>query len=281
MRINTNVSALNTQRQLGQTNSKVANSMARLSSGFRINKAADDAAGLSIANVLKRDIRSMEAASRNITEATSMVQIAEGAASSIMDILVRMKELATQAASANASTQGDTLQNEFSDLREELDRIVASTNYQGTSLIDGGFTGTFQVGAGGENDRITLTLGDSLAADTLGLDTAAPTQEALEDLDISDLEGAQAAMASLDTAVGQVNTALGTLGAYQNRLDYAQRNLGTAIQNYSASESAIRDVDMAKEMTELSKQQILQQAGPAMLAQANRASQGVLQLLQG
>src|SRR5690606_11156415 len=112
MRINTNVSALNTQRQLGQTNSKVANSMSRLSSGFRINKAADHAAGLSIANVLKRDIRSMEAASRNITEATSMVQIAEGAASSIMDILVRMKELSTQAASANAITQGATLQNE-------------------------------------------------------------------------------------------------------------------------------------------------------------------------
>ena len=271
MRINTNVSALNTQRQLGQTNSKVANSMARLSSGFRINKAADDAAGLSIANVLKRDIRSMEAASRNITEATSMVQIAEGAASSIMDILVRMKELSTQAASANASTQGDTLQNEFSDLRDELDRIVDSTNYQGTELVDGTFSGTFQVGAGGADDRITLTLGQNL--DSTGLALAAS--------DISTLAGAQTAMGALDTAVGTVNTSLGTLGAYQNRLDYAQRNLGTAIQNYSASESAIRDVDMAKEMTELSKQQILQQAGTAMLAQANRASQGVLQLLQG
>ena len=274
MRINTNVSALNTQRQLGQTNSKVANSMARLSSGFRINKAADDAAGLSIANVLKRDIRSMEAASRNITEATSMVQIAEGAASSIMDILVRMKELSTQAASANASTQGATLQNEFSDLRDELDRIVASTNYQETALIDGEFTGTFQVGAGGADDRIILTLGQNLgSADADGL--------ALENSDISTLDGAQTAMGVLDAAVGTVNTTLGTLGAYQNRLDYAQRNLGTAIQNYSASESAIRDVDMAKEMTELSKQQILQQAGTAMLAQANRASQGVLQLLQG
>src|SRR5690606_29811404 len=139
------------------------------------------------------------------------------------------------AASANASTQGATLQNEFSDLREELDRIVASTNYQGTELVDGGFEGTFQVGAGGTNDRITLTLGQNLNSTGLAINAS----------DISTLGGAQAAMGALDTAVGTVNTTLGTLGAYQNRLDYAQRNLGTAIQNYSASESAIRDVDMA------------------------------------
>lgn len=271
MRINTNVSALNTYRQLSQTNDRFASSMAKLSSGFRINKAADDAAGLSIANVLKRDIRSMEAASRNVTEAKSMVSIAEGAASSVQDILVRMKELATQAASANSSTQGDTLQQEFSDLRSEIDRIVGGTNYQGTALVDGSFSGTFQVGSGSTaNDRITVALTQSLDSTGLGINAS----------DISTQAGAQTAMEALDTGVETVNTTLGSLGSYTNRLDYAQRNLETAIQNYSASESVIRDVDMAKETTELSKQQILQQAGTAMLAQANQASQGVLQLLR-
>lgn len=271
MRINTNISALNAQRLLAQTNTGLAHSMAKLSSGFRITRAADDAAGLAIANKFRADIQSLKVAHRNVSEATSLVQIAEGATTSVHDILVRMKELATQASSANSATQGTALNNEFDQLLDEIDRIVGGANYQGTELVSGSFTNqVFRIGnSASSNDELSVSFDD---IDTTALD--------INGLTIGSLASAEAALASIDTALGSVNASLGELGAYQNRLDYAGRNLATTIQNYSASESVIRDVDMAQEMTDFSKRQILQQAGTAMLAQANQAAQNVLQLLR-
>ncbi len=272
MRINTNVSALNAQRLLTQTNEGAARSMAKLSSGFRITRAADDAAGLAIANKFKADVATLKVASRNVSEATSLVQVAEGAATSVHDILVRMKELATQASSANGATQGTVLDNEFTELKNELERIVDGTNYQGTALIDGTFASkTFRIGnSSSTNDELTVSF-DGIEGADLGISTMTS---------VGSLASAEAALGVIDAALTSVNSVLGDLGAYQNRLDYAGRNLATTIQNYSSSESVIRDVDMAAEMTEFSKRQILQQAGTAMLAQANQAAQGVLQLLR-
>jgi flagellin len=271
MRINTNVSAINTLRVLSQTNTAMARSIGRLSSGFRINRAADDAAGLAIANKFRADIRSFKVAQQNVTEATALVQVAEGAVSSIGSILERMKELATQAASANASTQLTALDEEFQALKNEIDRIVESTNYQGNQLIDGTFSGTFQVGA-------TNVANNQLAIDLSGVDLATG-QLSIDTDDLQSADNARTAMTNLDAAISTVNRALGTLGALQNRLDYAASNIATTIENYSASESAIRDADMAYEMTVFTRNQILQQAGTAMLAQANAAPQGVLRLL--
>jgi flagellin len=377
MRINTNISALNTQRILGQTNKEVAQQIGRLSSGLRINKASDDAAGLGIANKLSADVRSLNQAARNAEQSTSMLQVMEGATTQISDILGRMKELATQANSAaSGADSGDAktqLQAEFSSLRSELDRIVNTTTFNGQTLLAGGFgtevsggtysgagTGVYDVelsgtaaatytiaNAAGDGDSVTLSDGNgnsqtvSVTADgaqdvtfsqfgiTLkldanfvrsnGTDTAGTFDTATvivgatasgdfmvsssgayagDDLislsavdvtgstlgidadDISTASGAQTALTNLDTAITTVNNAVGDIGAAQNRIDYALQNVQATIENTAAAESTIRDADMAAEMTELSRVQILQQAGTAMLAQANAAPQGVLQLLR-
>lgn len=272
MRINTNVSAINAQRNLWGTQQEQTRSMDKLSSGFRINRAADDAAGLSIANKLRADTRSLVQASRNAEQANSVLQIAEGATSTVQKMLERMKELATQASSANNNTQLTTLNNEFGELKNEITRIADSTKYQGTSLVNGTFTTqTFQIGATNSTaDQLGVSL-DGITLASLDLASSA----------ISLATSAQAALASIDSALGSVNTALGKIGAFQNRLEYAQGNLKTSIQNYSAAESVIRDLDIAEEMTKFSKLGILSQAGTAMLAQANQSTQGVLQLLRG
>jgi flagellin len=276
MRINTNVSALQAHQNLGRTQSAAQDSMAKLSSGFRITKAGDDAAGLSIANNLRTTTRSLTMASRNIEQAQSLLQIAEGAAGSIQKIVERMKELATQAATATNATQQTTLNSEFQDLKSEITRIASSTQFQGTNLIDGTFTArTLQIGAANSNnEQLSVSL-NGLNATSLGINASVLTSVA----------DAQYAMAALDgtgtTALSTVNEVLSKIGAYQNRLDYAQTNVKTAIVNISAAESVIRDVDMAEEMSKFSKTQILSQAGTAMLAQANQSSQGVLQLLRG
>jgi flagellin len=274
MRINTNVSALNAFTNLGRTESAVSQSMNRLSSGFRINRAADDAAGLAIANKLQTEGRSLSQASRNIEQATAVFQIAEGAGTSIGDILQRMKELATQAASDTNDSQRTSLDSEFTTLINEIDRISTATKFQSTALLDGSFSSkTLQIGATNATDnQLTISLGN-LGTGSSGLD--------ITGLRLTSLASAQAAMASVDAAVTTVNTKLADIGAYQNRLDYAATNVKTAVVNLSAAESTIRDVDMAQEMTSFSKNQILQQAGTAMLAQANQLGQGVLQLLRG
>lgn len=275
MRINTNVSALMAQQNILRTEAATQSSMAKLSSGFRITKAGDDAAGLSIANSLRTEVRSLTKAGQNIEQANSMLSIAEGAASTIERLVERAKELAVQASSDTNESQRVTLDSEYQDIIAEVDRVVNATTFQGAALIDGSFAGqTLQIGAGNSTDeQLTINIGDLKAA-TIGLNsdltTAANARAVLDKID-------DASTGALD----KVNTVLSDIGAYQNRLGFALDNVKTAIVNISATESTIRDVDMAAEMSTFSKNQILAQAGTAMLAQANAESQNVLQLLRG
>lgn len=274
LRINTNTDALSVQNYLVTTNNRVSDSLKRLSSGLRINSAKDDAAGFAIANSFKAKISSMRVASQNASEAQSMLQTADGAYTQIHDILVRMKSLATQAASGQTESL-DTMDNEFGLLQDEIDRIAKSTKYGTATLVEGAGTAlsgiTFQVGAtnSGEN-QITVKFNGATAS-CLGVSSA---------IGIDTLASAQAAMDAIDTALTSINSYMGEVGAYQNRLQYTIDNLAVSIENFSASESAIRDVDMAAEISTFTKNQILQQSGMAMLAQANQAPQQVLTLLR-
>jgi len=375
LRINTNVAAMNAHRNLSIADSKMGKSLERLSSGYRVNSASDDAAGLAIANRLRTNVRSLTVASRNISEATSIIQVAEGAGNQIQSILERLKELATQAASDNVSTTDRTkLNSEATKLKDEIDRIANVTAYQGTSLIDGhygdyvgggtadtaeGFdsssvsisgadTGTYTItevteGSGGNTtvtlnasgltqaietsgdgaqtlnfdkigvkialnaayvgsgintgnittDKFTIAAGsggtfqigasksadDKITAVDFGdLNTAGDLAVSGIDLSGATTTNAYNALDTIDTAIDTLSTKLADMGAYQNRLSYASANVAVSIQNFSASESVIRDVDMASEMTSFTKNQILLQAGTAMLAQANMAPQQVLSL---
>jgi flagellin len=378
MRINTNINAQNTLRNLNNTTNMIADSTAKLSSGFRINKASDDAAGLAIANKLRNTGAALTQASRNNDQASAMLQIADGGASQIASILDRMKELATQAASANVGADAGKLDAEYQQLKSEITRIVNTTVYQGQNLLDGSAGGGVTVtgastayGAGsdiadiktlssatggvtytissasGSNGVVQLKNGAGTVIDTvlakdgaqsltfanagIVVDTAAsfhastgaaaasfdtktvitaagaggglnfiidstgnPTDTTKDELNVSitgitttvlahDLNSqasAASAMGEVDTELGNVATALGTIGAAESRLGYASQVTAAKIQNYSAAESTIRDVDMASEMANFSKDQILQQAGTAMLAQANQSAQSVLKLFQ-
>ncbi|NBW64423.1 flagellin [bacterium] len=274
MRINTNVSALSAARNLTNTQNAVAASTQKLSSGFRITRAADDAAGLGTANVLRSDIRAYNQATRNAEQANSVYSIAEGAASSVQSMLERMKELATQAASDTVDSNGrGRINDEFTQLASEIDRTVSGTKFQGGALLDGTYAATFLVGASGDytgNDTLTVD-GSKMDLSTTTLGVGSST--------VDTLSNAQDALTALDTAIGKVNSALGYIGASQSRMENAVSNLKTTVQNYSAAESTIRDVDMADEMVNFSKNNILAQAGTAILAQANQAGQGILKLL--
>lgn len=269
LRINTNVDALKVHNNLVTSNSKVSQSLERLSSGLRINSAKDDASGLAVANNFASKISSMTVANQNATEANSMLQTADGAYSKINDILTRMRDLATQAASGQTENR-DKLNTEYVALFNEIDRIANSTKYGGLTLTGATSTYTFQVGAGTtSDDQIAITFSTATTT-ALGLTG-----------DISTDTNASSAMDTLDTAMSSVNGYMSNVGAYQNRLEYTMENLSVSIENYSASESAIRDVDMASEMTEFTKNQILQQSGIAMLSQANSSSQQILSLING
>jgi len=274
MRINTNVSALSAARNLTNTQNAVAASTQKLSSGFRITRAADDAAGLGTANVLRSDIRAYNQATRNAEQADSVYSIAEGAASSVQSMLERMKELATQAASDTVDSNGrGRINDEFTQLASEIDRTVSGTKFQGGALLDGTYSATFLVGASGD-----YTGNDTLAVDGSKMDLSTTTL-GVGSSTVDTLTSAQSALTALDTAIGKVNSALGYIGASQSRMENAVSNLKTTVQNYSAAESTIRDVDMADEMVNFSKNNILAQAGTAILAQANQAGQGILKLL--
>jgi len=375
MRINTNVAAINSQRILTGTGEASARSIGRLSSGFRINRAGDDAAGLAIANSLRADIRSLRQATRNAEQAGSVLQIAEGATQNVQSMLERMKELGTQAASDNVSdTDRVKINSEFAELRTEIQRTVDTTKFQGKLLLSGGFgnsvdsddtvstalaagTGVYQAriqgaaagtytidnstagtliisnadgvsqsvdtAAGGRQTVSFSTLGITLELDAnydetaTGLDgltvevTAGDASflvsssgsysgsdlvslsninlnvaslgvngaDNLSTIDMTSSANAQAALTVLDIAISDVGEAFGTIGAAQNRIDYAKNNVRISVENMSAAESTIRDADMAAEMTEFTRNQILQQAGVAMLAQANSAPQQILRLL--
>lgn len=375
MRINTNVAALNSQRILMGTGEASARSIGRLSSGFRINRAGDDAAGLAIANSLRADIRSLRQATRNAEQAGSVLQIAEGATQNVQSMLERMKELGTQSASDNVSdTDRVKINDEFEQLRAEISRTVDTTKFQGKLLLSGGFgnsvdtddtvstalaagTGVYQARIQGaaagaytvDNSTAGTVILTSAEGVSQSLDTAAGGRQSLAftelgvtlDLDANydesatDLDGlvvsvdagdasflvsssgsysgadlvslenidltvanlgvngadnlstasltssanAQAALTVIDTAISDVGEAFGKIGAAQNRIDYAKNNVRISVENMSAAESTIRDADMAAEMTEFTRNQILQQAGVAMLAQANSAPQQILRLL--
>jgi len=271
--VNTNMNALTIENTLSNTNAAVSGSLEKLSSGLRINSAQDDPAGFAIANSFKASIASMQVASQNANQANSMLQTADGAYSQINNILVQMKSLATEAASGQESgTNLTSLQGEFSDLSNEINSIANSTQYGNSFLINGSVSGvplTFQVGATNDsNDQIGLTF-NSATATALGVNA----------LNISSNSGAQAAMTTLDTALTSINAFMGDVGSSQNQLQYTINNLTTSIQNYTASTSTIEDVDMAAEVSNMTKNQILQQSAMAMLAQANAQPQSILKLL--
>jgi flagellin len=274
LKVNTNMEAIDVHNNLVNTNAKIADSLKRLSSGLRINSAKDDAAGFAIANSFAAKISSMKVASQNASEAQSMLQTADGAYTKVNDILVRMKSLATQAASGQTESLA-TMGDEFTALQNEIDRITTSTKYGSTTLIDGSGSAasgiTFQVGATNGPENQIIVKFDSATATALGVSSS---------IGITSLASAQAAMTAIDSALTSINAYMGSIGSYQNRLQYTIDNLATSIENYSSSESTIRDVDMASEISDFTKNQILQQAGMAMLAQANSGPQQILTLLK-
>jgi len=277
LKVNTNVEALNILRSLNDTNTKVGDSLKRLSSGYRISSAKDDASGFAIANSFKAKISSMRVASQNASEAQSMLQTADGAYNKIHDIMVRMKNLATQASSGQTENLS-TMNSEFKALQDEVDRIAGSTKYGNTGLVDGvtASTGgvTFQVGStNAANNQINLQFKGAYTG------CLAVSSGGTGGVNINTASMAQAAMNAIDTALTSINSFMGEVGTYQNRLQYTMENLAVTIENYSASESTIRDVDMAFEVMNFTKNQIIQQAGMAMMAQANQAPQQILSLL--
>ena len=277
LRIANNIAALNTHRWLAIADANLSRSLERLSSGYRINRAADDAAGLAISSRFRAQIKSLEQASRNTTQAVAMLQVAEGTLNEINNILTRLKELATEAASDNVGdSDRQRIDSEKSQLLAELDRISQSTKYANTSLIYSTATSwgvfqtlTFQVGYENQDyNRIQVEF-YAINTATLGVD----------DLDFTSAASAQAALGDIESAITSVAAARGEIGAAQNRLQYTESNLAVTIENYVASDSVIRDVDMAKEMTTFTKNQILVQSATAMLAHANMLPQNVLTLI--
>jgi len=371
LRVANNVAALNAQRNLNKSQNMLSTSLQRLSSGLRINKAADDAAGLSISQGFRADIASFRKASQNASQATAMLQTAEGGMDQIHNMLTRLKELSTQAASDNVAGNRSDIDAEAQQLISEIDRISQSTTYSGTSLLDGygktsselstlttnstiaisGFDVShadpalnYSVSASATDDTVTITatvnggqlsqtatlsagstinfdafdisfsiasgatngqldaVGATLASNSISVNASGGTFQVgasnndnnqldfsidsvrtsdlgLDSLSLTTLTGAQDAMDSIDSAIDTVNSARANIGANQNRLGYASANLATSIENATASESVIRDTDIASEMTSFTKAQILQQAGTAMLAQANALPQAALSLL--
>lgn len=256
MRINTNVSALNAQKNLFLTNKMVEGNTAKLSSGLRISRAADDAAGLAIANNLRNNTREAKTAVNNAQQANAFLQIAEGAASTIQRILERQSELSIQFTSAQNAGVTATLTDEYNTLSAEISRIIGSTEYNGEAIF-------------------SSTARDFTVADTASNNTVSVTLE-MAASDVTTAIGA----GSTDSALSFVNSVLGSVGAAQNRLDYTVANLQNTIVNYAAAESTIRDLDMAAEVAEFQKNNILVQAGSSILAQANQSAQSVLSLLR-
>ena len=269
LRIQNNIEAFNAHRQLQNTSSMAAKSMERLASGFRINRAADDAAGLAISEKLRGQIGGLGQAQRNAGDAVSLVQTAEGALEEVHSMLGRVRELAVQYKNGTLSASDKTaIENEVTQLGNEISRIGSDTKFNGTTLLSGTPTVTFQVGAD-DGQTISVT-GAALygAGSGFSVDSAIFTAFST------------ATIANIDSAIQNVSTVRATFGAVQNRLEHTLNNLAAYEENLTASESRIRDVDMASEMTTYTKYQILQQAGTSMLAQANTAPQAVLSLLR-
>lgn len=322
MIINTNIPAMNTYRQLGINQGAMQNSMEKLSSGLRINRAGDDAAGLAISEKMRAQIKGLDQASRNSQDGISMIQTAEGALQETQNILQRMRELATQAANdTNVGVDRNEIQKEINELTTEINRISETTEFNTQKMLNDdtttGFSATFQVGAN-NGQSMTISI-QNMGAEALGLTGTGGSSHALgssvstlmgagtgsdysavtnavyaddagvllEDgttgstsaLSVADHEKASAAIEVINDAIETVSAQRSNLGAFQNRLEHTISNLDNSSENLSAAESRIRDVDMAKEMMEMTRANILSQASQSMLAQANQQPQSVLQLL--
>lgn len=271
--VNTNLASLSAQRNLSINQNQLAQSVERLSSGLRITRASDDAAGLGVSETLRAQIRSINQANRNAGDGISLTQVADGAAASIGSLLARMRELATQSGSGTlGSTERSYLDQEFVALRSEIDRISASTEFNGQALLSGS-SNTFQVFIGfksGSNSSLTVALND-LDTNTMGLSGAT----------VSTANAAQSVLAAIDGAISSVATARANYGAIQSRFDVAIQNLTVTAENFTAADSRIRDADIAQETSVFTKNQILTQSGIAILAQANALPQQALALLRG
>ena len=271
--VNTNLTSMNALGKLNNTNKMLSSTFGRISSGLRINSAADDAAGLAVAENLDAASSSLRQAARNTNDGISTIQTAEGSANEVTNILKRMRELAVQSSSETlADGERAFIQDEFEQLSSEVDRISATTNFNGVNLADGTATEIgVQVGIfDTADDRINIDLGD-LRATTLAVDTG--------NIDLSASSTAQSALTTLDTAIDSINAYRSGYGAVQNRLESSLNNLETYTENIAAAESRIRDADFAYESAEMAKFQTMQQAGIAVLGQANQLSQGALRLL--
>jgi flagellin len=264
LRIQNNVEAFNAQRQLVHNNEKLGKAMEKLSSGYRINRGADDAAGLAISEKLRGQIGGLMQASRNANDAVSLVQTAEGALNEVHSMLQRIRELAVQYKNGTLSSTDQTaIQSEVNQLKAEIERIGSDTEFNGIKLLNSVGSVTFQVGAADAQSitAATISVGSSVAPGVFTLGG------------VSDID-------EVDTAINNVSAARATFGAVQNRLEHTLGNLASYTENLTASESRIRDADMASEMVNFTKLQILTQAGTSMLAQANQAPQGILSLLR-
>ncbi|MFA4133365.1 MULTISPECIES: flagellin [unclassified Brevibacillus] len=275
MIINHNISAMNTHRQLGVNTGSLAKNVEKLSSGYRINRAADDAAGLSISERMRAQIRGMEQASRNSQDGISLIQVAEGALQTVNNMLVRVKELATQSANGTYDDTNDRkrMQEELDELSKEVKNIKDNTKFNGINLLDNSATGK----------KISLQIGQE-STQVLDLDTNKFDLTAVETKvsgwKVETQAGATTTLGEVEAQINAVSSARSYLGANQNRLENTINNLNITSENLTAAESRIRDVDMAKEQMAFTKNNILTQASQAMLAQANQLPQGVLQLLR-
>jgi flagellin len=283
VRIFNNIASINSQRILGNNNDRLAKSVERISSGIRINRAADDAAGLAISEGLRSDIRTLRQAVRNANDGISLINIAEGALNEQGSMLIRLRELASQAATGTTgSTERATIQLEFNALRNEIDRITATTEFNGQNLVDGSLASSvssanqifIQVGLNSSvNSRINLN-------EQINLTAITTTTLGIESLSVTSSGAALTALDSINTAIGSVTATRGDVGAIQNRLVRTISNLSISVENLTAAESQIRDADIAEEVALLTRNQILVQASTAMVGQANLIPQSVLQLLQ-
>ena len=290
MRINTNVSAMNTYSRLVNANTAKSNSLAKLSSGLRINKAGDDAAGLAISEKMRGQIGGLNQAIRNAQDGISLIQTAEGALNETHSMLQRMRDLTVQAMNSEGTLTADDvkqIQAEMDELSGEITRIADTTEFNTKKLLDASQNSgefTFHIGAN-DNQNLTVKI-DKMDAATLEVGTGSGDAVKNSLVTVTGSEGAETvvitdgALATIDEAIGKVSEQRATLGAAQNRLDHTINNLTTTSENLSAAESRIRDVDMAEEMMEFTKTNILSQAATAMLAQANQMPNSVLQLLQ-
>jgi flagellin len=285
MSVNTNIGSLNAQRNLNKSQSSLSTSMQRLSSGLRVNSAKDDAAGLAIAERMNAQVKGMNVAVRNANDGISLAQTAEGALATVGDALQRMRELAVQSSnSTNSDSDKDSLDKEFGELSKEIQRVLGGTTFNGKHILatDAGSL-TFQVGANTTTDdsiSITTTNMTSLASITTiaGTDNAGAGRAKIDST--ADATAIATVIDDIDTAIDAVNSERATMGASQNRFDAVISNLQSSVENQSAARSRIMDADFASETANMSRAQILQQAGTAMVAQANQLPQQVLKLLQ-